>query len=115
MLREQTRCLLIQLRNLLLDQIATLPSGKHLASWDGVGPGDEECAGVSRSHNSPKATRICDACLTDAPMLQSKQSQYLPDLVPPLVAPLRTQSIDLGRCPQALPPDLDDSAGRPKL
>ncbi len=36
---------------------ATFPSEKHLASWVGVCPGDEESAGVSASHRSPKGNR----------------------------------------------------------
>jgi len=36
---------------------ATFPSDKHLASWVGACPGDEESAGVSRSHRSPKGNR----------------------------------------------------------
>ena len=33
---------------------ATFPSDRHLASWVGACPGDEESAGVSRNHRSPK-------------------------------------------------------------
>jgi transposase len=33
---------------------ATFPSDKHLSSWVGACPGDEESAGVSYSHRSPK-------------------------------------------------------------
>jgi transposase len=36
---------------------ATFPSQKHLASWIGACPGDEESAGVSKSHRSPKGNR----------------------------------------------------------
>jgi transposase len=36
---------------------ATFPSPKHLASWVGACPGDEESAGVSTSHRSPKGNR----------------------------------------------------------
>jgi transposase len=35
----------------------TFASSKHLSSWAGVCPGDEESAGVSRSHRSPKGNR----------------------------------------------------------
>ena len=35
----------------------TFPSGKHLSSWVGACPGDEESAEVSRSHRSPKGNR----------------------------------------------------------
>src|SRR6516164_893531 len=36
---------------------ATFPSAKHLASWVGASPGDEESAGVNQSHRSPKGNR----------------------------------------------------------
>src|ERR1700732_5646730 len=36
---------------------ATFPSGKHLSSWVGACPGDEESAEVSQSHRSPKGNR----------------------------------------------------------
>jgi transposase len=36
---------------------ATFPSEKQLTSWVGACPGDEESAGVSRSHRSPKGNR----------------------------------------------------------
>jgi transposase len=36
---------------------ATFPSDKHLASWVGACPGDDESAGVSYSHRSPKGNR----------------------------------------------------------
>jgi hypothetical protein len=35
---------------------ATFPSAKHLASWIGVCPGEEEIAGISTSTRSPKRT-----------------------------------------------------------
>ena len=36
---------------------ATFPSPKQLASWVGACPGDDESAGVSHSHRSPKGNR----------------------------------------------------------
>ena len=36
---------------------ATFPKDKNLVSWVGACPGDEESAGVSRSHRSPKGNR----------------------------------------------------------
>src|SRR5438552_7302090 len=36
---------------------ASFPSEKHLSSWVGACPGDEETAGVSTSHRSPKGNR----------------------------------------------------------
>src|SRR5256712_2311423 len=38
-------------------QAATFASQKHLSSWVGACPGDEESAGVSKSHRSPKGNR----------------------------------------------------------
>jgi transposase len=38
-------------------QAATFPSEKHLSSWVGTCPGDEESAGVNYSHRSPKGNR----------------------------------------------------------
>jgi transposase len=37
--------------------VATFPSAKHLSSWVGICPGDDESAGVSHSHQSPKGNR----------------------------------------------------------
>ncbi len=36
---------------------ATFPSDKHLSSWVGACPGDDESAGVSTNHRSPKGNR----------------------------------------------------------
>ncbi|MFN2447999.1 MAG: transposase [Vicinamibacterales bacterium] len=36
---------------------ATFPSPKHLASWMGACPGNEESAGVNCSHRCPKGNR----------------------------------------------------------
>jgi transposase len=38
-------------------QAATFPSAKQLSSWVGACPGDDESAGVSKSHRSPKGNR----------------------------------------------------------
>jgi transposase len=45
---------------------ATFPSGKHLSSWVGACPGDEESAGVSSSHRSPKGNRPLRRLLNQA-------------------------------------------------
>ncbi len=45
---------------------ATFPSAKHLSSWVGVCPGDEESAGVSYSHRSPKGNRQMRRLLNQA-------------------------------------------------
>jgi transposase len=38
-------------------QAATFPSAKHLLSWVGACPGEEETAGVNRSKRPPKGNR----------------------------------------------------------
>jgi transposase len=45
---------------------ATFPSPKHLASWVGACPGDDESAGVSYSHRSPKGNRQMRRLLNQA-------------------------------------------------
>lgn len=45
---------------------ATFPSEKHLASWIGVCPGQEESAGVSASNRSPKGNRFMRRLLNQA-------------------------------------------------
>ncbi len=45
---------------------ATFPSAKHLSSWVGACPGDEESAGVNHSHRSPKGNRQMRRLLNQA-------------------------------------------------
>jgi transposase len=45
---------------------ATFPSDKDLSSWVGACPGDDETAGVSRSHRSPKGNRPMRRILNQA-------------------------------------------------
>jgi transposase len=45
---------------------ATFPSPKHLASWMGACPGEEESAGVNYSHRSPKGNRQMRRLLNQA-------------------------------------------------
>ena len=45
---------------------ATFPSEKDLSSWVGACPGDDETAGVSRSHRSPKGNRPMRRLLNQA-------------------------------------------------
>lgn len=44
----------------------TFPSARQLASWVGMCPGDEESAGVSHSHRSPKGNRQMRRVLNQA-------------------------------------------------
>jgi transposase len=45
---------------------AAFPSAKHLASWVGVCPGEEESAGVNYSHRTPKGNRQMKGLLNQA-------------------------------------------------
>lgn len=45
---------------------ATFPSDKHLSSWVGACPGDDESAGVNYSHRSPKGNRHMRRLLNQA-------------------------------------------------
>src|SRR5262249_20642688 len=45
---------------------ATFPSEKHLSSWVGACPGDDESAGVNYSHRSPKGNRHMRRLLNQA-------------------------------------------------
>jgi transposase len=45
---------------------ATFPSSKHLASWMGACPGNEESAGVNYSHHCPKGNRQMRRVLNQA-------------------------------------------------
>jgi transposase len=45
---------------------ATFPSAKQLSSWMGACPGDEESAGISKSHRSPKGNRHLRRILNQA-------------------------------------------------
>ena len=45
---------------------ATFPTAKHLASWVGACPGDDESAGVNHSHRSPKGNRQMRRLLNQA-------------------------------------------------
>jgi transposase len=45
---------------------ATFPTASHLASWVGACPGDDESAGVSHSHRSPKGNRQMRRLLNQA-------------------------------------------------
>ena len=45
---------------------ATFPSPKHLSSWVGACPGDDESAGVNYSHRSPKGNRQMRRVLNQA-------------------------------------------------
>ena len=61
--------------------VATLPSGKHLSSWVGACPGDEESAEVSQSHRSPKGNRHMRRILNQAANAAVKHKGSIFDIV----------------------------------
>jgi transposase len=64
---------------------ATFPSDKQLSSWVGACPGDEESAGMSYNHRSPKGNRQHTARSQSSGQLRRKgQRKYLRDCVSPL-------------------------------
>jgi transposase len=60
---------------------ATFPSPKHLASWVGVCPGDEESAGVNSSHRSPNGNRQMRRVLNQAANAAAKTKGSIFELV----------------------------------
>ena len=60
---------------------ATFPSAKHLASWVGACPGEEESAGVNYSHRSPKGNRQMRRLLNQAANAAVKSKGSIFELV----------------------------------
>jgi transposase len=60
---------------------ATFPSAKHLASWVGACPGDEESAGVSKTHRSPKGNRHMRRILNQAANAAAKSKGSIFEIV----------------------------------
>jgi transposase len=60
---------------------ATFPSPKHLASWVGACPGNEESAGVNYSHRSPKGNRQMRRLLNQAANAAVKTKGSIFDVV----------------------------------
>jgi transposase len=60
---------------------ATFPSPKHLASWVGACPGDEESAGVNHSHRSPNGNRQMRRVLNQAANAAVKTKGSIFDVV----------------------------------
>jgi transposase len=91
---------------------ATFPSAKQLSSWVGACPGDEESAGVSKSHRSPKGNRHMRRILNQAANAAAKSKGTIFEIVYRRLVSRRTQSNHRGHRPSALSPDLDHSASR---
>jgi transposase len=60
---------------------ASFPSGKHLSSWVGACPGDDESAGVSYSHRSPKGNRNVRRVLNQAANAAAKAKGTIFEIV----------------------------------
>src|ERR1700720_3281771 len=90
---------------------ATFPSGKHLSSWVGACPGDEESAEVSQSHRSPKGNRHMRRILNQAANAAVKSKGTIFEIVyRRLVTRLGHNQTNRRHRPSALSPDLDHSA-----
>jgi transposase len=62
-------------------QAATFPSAKQLASWVGACPGDEQSAGVSKGHRSPKGNRQMRRILNQAANAAAKAKGTIFEIV----------------------------------
>jgi transposase len=60
---------------------ATFPSGKHLSSWVGASPGDDESAGVNYSHRSPHGNRHMRRLLNQAANAAAKSKGTIFEIV----------------------------------
>jgi transposase len=60
---------------------ATFPTPKHLSSWVGACPGEEESAGISASHRSPKGNRQMRRLLNQAANAAVKTKSSIFELV----------------------------------
>src|SRR5205809_6221195 len=60
---------------------ATFPSEKHLSSWVGACPGDEESAEVNRSRRSPKGNRHMRRILNQAANAAAKSKGTIFEIV----------------------------------
>jgi transposase len=60
---------------------ATFPSKKHLSSWVGACPGDDESAGVNYSHRSPKGNRNMRRVLNQAANAAAKAKGSIFEIV----------------------------------
>jgi transposase len=60
---------------------ATFPSAKQLSSWVGACPGDDESAGVSKSHRSPKGNHQMRRILNQAANAAAKSKGTIFEIV----------------------------------
>ena len=90
---------------------ATFPSPKHLASWMGACPGNEESAGVNYSHRCPKGNRQMRRVLNQAANAAVKAKRHdLRHGVSPARAAARTCPGHRRYHPPTVSIDLEDPA-----
>jgi transposase len=95
---------------------AAFPSEGDLASWVGACPGDQESAGVSYSHRSPKGNRHMRRLLNQAANAAVKHKGSIFEVLYRRYVPrLGHNQNDRSGCPSTLPLDLEDSAPRASL
>src|SRR5437016_14152604 len=66
---------------------ATFASAKHLSSWVGACPGEDESAGVSKSHRSPKGNRHMRRILNQCANAAAKSKGTIFQIVYGLLVP----------------------------
>ena len=92
---------------------ATFPSAKHLASWMGACPGNEESAGTNYSHRCPKGNRQMRRVLNQAANAAVKAKGTIFAIVYRRLVPApRTRPSHRCHRPPALSSDLEDSSRR---
>ena len=92
---------------------ATFPTAKQLASWVGACPGEEESAGVSHSHRSPKGNRHMRRLLYVAANAAAEdQRESVPAGLSTAGHAPRARASHRGDCASAVPADLEDPARR---
>ncbi len=92
---------------------ATFPSPKHLASWMGACPGNEESAGVNYSHRCPKGNRqmrrvlnqAANAAYMDSSLvsveIRTRDQDRMQSYIRPLLKPCRLRAMMGIRAPRA--------------
>jgi len=88
---------------------ATFPSAKHLASWVGACPGEEESAGVNYSHRSPHGNRQMRRVLNQAANAAVKTKGSIFEMVYRRLVPSGPRAGDWRDRASSLSTDLEDS------
>ena len=93
----------------------SIPSAKHLASWVGVCPGEEESAGVNYSHRSPKGNRQMKGLLNQAANAAVRTKGSIFEFIYRRLVPRLGHPGNWSHCTPSLSSHLDDSARTRRL